>query len=106
MRTYLIEQYKALGGDALLKDGLYMDVSMNETWLIHNKERINLSMLTLIEALRASGMTFEEAIQMFNGTSKTQTAIPKEEKKVIRNCTNCGAPLTYSCVCEYCGTVY
>ena len=83
-----------------------MDVSTNETWLIHNKERVKLSMLTFAEALRASGISFEEAIQMFNSAPKAQVRIPTEEKKITRNCTNCGAPLTYSCVCEYCGTVY
>ena len=86
-----------------------MDVSTNETWLVHNEERVKLSMLTFAEALRASGITFEEAIGLFSSLPQrnTQSQIPKEEmKKVIHNCTNCGAPLTYGCVCEYCGTVY
>ena len=86
-----------------------MDVSTNETWLIHNKERVKLSMLTFAEALRASGITFEEAMELFsaNPRRKIQSQIPKEEeRKVTHNCANCGAPLTYSCVCEYCGTVY
>ena len=28
----------------------------------------------------------------------------KENKR--RNCVNCGAPLTYDDVCEYCGTIH
>lgn len=30
----------------------------------------------------------------------------KEKKEKRRNCTNCGAPLTYGEVCEYCGTIH
>ena len=32
---------------------------------------------------------------------------PKEKKEDRRrNCSNCGAPLTYGEVCEYCGTIH
>ena len=32
---------------------------------------------------------------------------PKEKKENKRqNCVNCGAPLTYGDVCEYCGTIH
>lgn len=30
----------------------------------------------------------------------------KEKKEKRRNCANCGAPLTYGEVCEYCGTIH
>ena len=31
---------------------------------------------------------------------------PKEKKENKRqNCVNCGAPLTYGDICEYCGTI-
>ena len=34
---------------------------------------------------------------------KTSPKEKKEDKR--RNCVNCGAPLTYGDVCEYCGTI-
>ena len=35
---------------------------------------------------------------------KTPPKEKKEDKR--RNCVNCGAPLTYGDVCEYCGTIH